>query len=203
MKFEELETVWALQPASVTAVADVTTLKRAVMPELKRRGRMLRYGVFMATFGLLILPTLAVANYRYARPANPTWHWVDLAFWMAVNFTALVFLIREVRRQRTLLRQSADTVRALTTLSLASREAEMADFRRGLWVVPALLAFHALSLYLKFPVTAHGWSPFALRAAATVGVTLLMCSVFWRHYQVNLKPDQARQKEILRELSAE
>lgn len=201
MKFEELETAWAAQPATVPAAPDLTALKRTLMPEIKRRGRMLRYGIFLTALGLVVSPTLAVVNYRFARPVDPTGHWLNLAFWMAVNFTLLAFLIREARRQGALLRRSADTVRTLTALSLASCEAEMADFRRGLWAVPTLLAFQLLSLYLKFPVTDHGWKPFALRAGATLGLTLLMSLVFWRHYQLNLKADRARQQEILRELS--
>lgn len=201
MKFEELENVWAAQSASPTAPGDLTALKQSLMPEIKRRGRMLRYGIFVATFGLLVIPTLAVANYRYARPANPAWHWVDAAFWMVVNVILLVLMVRELRRQRALLRQSADTVRALIVLSLASLEAEMKDFRRGLSVVPGLIAFQLLNLYMKFPVAEHGWSPFALRAGAILGFSLLMSAVFWRHYHVNLKRDRTRQQEILRELS--
>ena len=201
MKFEELENVWAAQSASTTAPGDLTALKQSLMPEIKRRGRMLRYGIFVATFGLLVIPTLAVANYRYARPANPAWHWVDAAFWMVVNFTLLVLMIRELRRQRALLRRGADTVRALTVLSLASLEAEMKDFRRGLSVVPGLIAFQLLNLTMKFPVAEHGWSPFALRAGAILGFSLLISAVFWRHYHVNLKRDRTRQQEILRELS--
>lgn len=201
MTFEELENVWAAQSASPAAPGDLTALKQNLMPEIKRRGRMLRYGIFVAAFGLLVIPTLAVANYRYARPANPAWHWVDATFWMVVNFTLLVLMIRELRRQRALLRQSAESVRALIVLSLTSLEAEMKDFRRGLSVVPGLIAFQLLNLTMKFPVAEHGWSPFALRAGAILGFSLLMSAVFWRHYHVNLKRDRARQQEILRELS--
>ncbi|MEO7797589.1 MAG: hypothetical protein ABIY47_07675, partial [Opitutaceae bacterium] len=81
-------------------------LKQTLMPEIKRRGRMLRYGIFMAIFGLVFTPILTVANYRYARPANPAWHWMDAAFWIVVNFAVLVLMVRELRRQRALLRQS-------------------------------------------------------------------------------------------------
>ena len=201
MKFEELESVWSAQSDRTTVPDNLTALKQNLMPEIKRRGRMLRYGVFAATFGLLVIPTLTVANYRYARPANPAWHWVDAAFWMVVNFTMLVLMVRALRRRRALLRQSADTVRALTVLSLASLEAEMKEFRRGLSVVPGLIGFQLLNLYVKFPVAEHGWSPFALRAGAILGFSLLMSSVFWRHYHVNLKRNRARQQEIIRELS--
>lgn len=201
MKFEELTTVWAEQLPSPTAPVDLAALKNTLIPEIKRRGRMLRYGIFMAALGLLVIPTLAIANYRYARPANPTWHWVDAAFWVLTNFTLLVFLLRELQRQRVLLRQGAETVRAAIVQSLASLEAEMKDFRRGLCSLPILVGFQLLSLQMRFPVAEHGWHPFALRAAAILGFTLLLSSVFWRHYRVNLKRDHARQQEILRDLS--
>lgn len=201
MKFEEFESAWAAQSASTSAPRDLTALKQTLMPEIKRRGRMLRYGIFMASLGLVVIPLLTVANYRYARPANPAWPWVDAVFWVAVNFAALVLLLRELRRQRALLRQSTETVRAMTLVALASLEAEMKDFRRGLWAVPGMIGFQLLSLYMKFPVTEHGWSPFAWRAEAVLGFSLLLSSVFWRHYRVNLRRDRARQQEILRELS--
>jgi hypothetical protein len=110
-------------------------------------------------------------------------------------------MVRELRRQRSRLRESAETVRALTLVALAILEAEMKDFRRGLWAVPGLVGFQLLSLYVRFPITEHGWSPFALRAGTVLGLTLLLSSVFWRHYHVNLKRDHAWQREILRELS--
>jgi MFS family permease len=201
MKFEELENVWAAQSSGTTAPVDLSALKQNLMPEIKRRGRMLRYGIFVVALGLIGIPILTVANYRYALPANPAWHWVDAAFWMMANFTLLLFFVRELRRQRALLRQSADTVRALIVLSLTSLESEMKDYRRGLWGVAALIGFQLLSLSMKFPIAEHGWSPFALRAGAILGFSLLMSSVFWRHYRVNLKRDHARQQEILRELS--
>ena len=201
MKFEELETVWAAQSPGATPAADLPALQRSLMPEVRRRGRMLRYGVFLAALGLFLFPVLAVANYRYAPPPHPVWHWVDMGFWMLVNGTILVFLLRAIRRQRALLRQGADTVRALTALAVASREDEMKDFRQGLWVVPCLLVFQLLSLYVKFPVGDYGWRPFLGRAGAIVGFTLVICRVFWRHYHVNLKPDQHRQQELLRDLS--
>lgn len=201
MKFEDLETVWAAQSPGTAPAADLPALQRSLMPEVRRRGRMLRYGVFLAALGLVLFPVLAVANYRHAPPPHPVWHWVDLGFWMLVNGTILVFLLRAIRRQRALLRQGADTVRALTALAVASRKDEMKDFRHGLWVVPSLLAFQLLSLYVKFPVDEHGWRPFLGRAGAIVVFTSVICRVFWRHYHVNLKPDQARQQEILRELS--
>lgn len=202
MTLEELEHVWATQPApAVRAVEDVDALKRELAPELKRRRRMLGYGIFMAAFGLLVFPALAVANHRAAAPHVPVWHWVNLAIWMTLYAAGLAFLIRQIRRQQKLLRQSADTLRAVTLVSLASREAEMQDYRRGFWLLLPTLGLQIVNLYLKFPVADHGWQPFAMRAAATLGFSLLLGSVFWRHYRVHLKPAHAAQKEILRGLS--
>jgi MFS family permease len=201
MKFEELENVWAAQSAKTTAPHDLTALKQKLMPEIKRRGRILRYGIFMALFGLVLIPLLTVVNYRYAKPANPAWHWMDVAFWMVFDFAALVLMIRELRRQRALLRQSTETVRTLTLVAMASLEGEMKDFRRGVWAVPGMIGFQLLSLYMKFPVAVNGWSPFALRAGAVLGFFVMLSSVFWRHYRVNLKRDHALQQEILRGLS--
>jgi hypothetical protein len=58
-----------------------------------------------------------------------------------------------------------------------------------------------LNLSMKFPFAEHGWSPFAVRAGAILGFSLLMSAVFWRHYHVNLKRDCEHQQELLRELS--
>jgi|SRR5688572_11081538 len=202
MKFEELENMWAAQqPPITTPAADFAALKRRLMPDLERRSRMLGYGIFTAVFGLLIFPALAIANYRYAQPHHPVWHWAYLALWMIMYSAALIFLVRQFRRHRDRLRQSADTVRAMTLLSLASCEAEMRDYRRALWLLAPILGLQLFNLYMKFPVTDYGWRPFVLRAMATLGFSLLVSSVFWRHYRVNLKPDHARQKEILRDLS--
>jgi MFS family permease len=201
MNFEELERAWAAQSARTSAPHDLTALKQTLTPEIKRRGRMLRYGIFMAAFGFVFIPVLSVANYRYARPANPAWHWMDAGFWMMMNLAALVLMIRELRRQRAFGRQSMETVRAVAVVALASVDGEMKDFRRAAWAVPGMIAFQLLSLYMKFPISEHGWSAFTLRAAAVLGFSLMLSAVFWRHYHVNLKRDRARQQDLLRELS--
>ena len=77
----------------------------------------------------------------------------------------------------------------------------MKDYLTAWWLPPVLVSFLLLTVYLNFPVTEYGWRPFTLRAGLILGLPLLMGLVFWRHYRVNLKPAQARQKEILRQLS--
>jgi MFS family permease len=201
MKFEELENVWAAQPPpAANPATDFAASQRSLVSRLKQRSRMLGYGIFMATFGLVVFPALAFANYRYAGPQYPAWQWVNLAIWMIAYAAALILLLRKVRRHRARLRQSADTIRAITIRSLATCEAEMRDYRRGLWLLAPVLGLQLLNLYLKFPIPASGWAPFGFRAGTTLGFSLLLVAVFWRHYQVNLKPDHARQKEVLRDL---
>ena len=112
----------------------------------------------------------------------------------------LVISIRGLGRHYVLRAQSKDTVRALTSVSLANVEAEMRKYAHLCWALPALLGFQLLGLYLNFPVTDHGWEPFLARAGFAVGLPLLMSLVVWRHYRVNLKPSKARLRELLRQM---
>lgn len=200
MNFEEIESLWARQPAAPVAPSHLAALRRVVRPELRRRGRLLGYGVFVASFGLVVGPLLAIVNYRHAPPSHAIWPWINLVIATAVLGIWLVSLVRQLRRQRRLVQQRAETVRALATISLISLESEARDFRRILWQWPALLALQLITLYLNFPVTQFGWAPFAGRASFALGLPLLMSLVAWRHCRVNLHPQLERQQEILRQL---
>lgn len=201
MKFEEFETAWAMQPATHPRAMDLTELKRSVIPALRRRSRMLGYGLFCVGFGLLASPLLAVVNYRYARPHNVVLFWVHLALFVAVYVPVLVYLVRRVQRHRQLRRQSADTLRALTAVSLANLESEIQEYRALQWLTPFVVGLPLLSAYVNHPVAAVGWQPFVLRAGLIVAFLMPVAWVIRRHYRQNLVPAYARQKEILRELS--
>ncbi len=201
MKFEELEAMWAAQQFANPHAVDLAQLKRFIIPELKRRSRILGYEIFVLSFGLLVTPLLSFVNYLYAPPRNVTGHWVNMLLWEAVFLVLLLYAVRRVRRHLALHRCSTDTLRALTVVSLENIEAEMNDYLTAWWMSPVLIGLLLLTVYLNFPVTEYGWKPFALRAGLILGLPLLMSLVFWRHYRVNLKPAQARQKEILQQLS--
>jgi len=201
MKFEELEAMWAAQQFANPYAVDLAQLKRFIIPELKRRSRILGYEIFVLSFGLLVTPLLSFVNYLYAPPRNVTGHWVNMLLWEAVFLVLLLYAVRRVRRHLALHRCSTDTLRALTVVSLENIEAEMNDYLTAWWMSPVLIGLLLLTVYLNFPVTEYGWKPFALRAGLILGLPLLMSLVFWRHYRVNLKPAQARQKEILQQLS--
>lgn len=201
MNFEELESAWAAQQSAPTPVLDAAELKRAVVPELERRGRFLGYGLFIVIFSLVITPLLTVANYRYAPPPNPAWHWISFSLWMLLLVIWLLALLRAVRQHGALLQQSTRSLRDLAAVSLTHIEAEMREYRTALWLWPALVVFQLVGIYLEFPVPDHGWTPFGLRAVFIVGLPLGIGAVVWRHYQVNLKPAQARQQYLLQQLS--
>jgi hypothetical protein len=197
MNFEELESAWnAQRPANPLAV-DLAKLKGLATSELKRRSRFFVYAIVMVVFLLIVLPLISVGNYRYAPPQNTAWYWTNFAIWMVIMGALLVISIRGLGRHYVLRAQSTDTVRALTSVSLANVEAEMREYVHLCWALPALLGFQLLGLYLSFPVTDHGWEPFLTRAGFAVGLPLLMGLVVWRHYRVNLKPSQARLAELL------
>jgi MFS family permease len=200
MNFEEIESLWAQQPAPPVTRPDLAALRRVVLPELRRRSRLLAYGVFVASFGLVVGPLLAIVNYRHAPPPHAIWPWINVLLVTAVLRVWLVGLVRQLRRQRQLVQQRAETVRALATISLISLESEAKDFRRVMWQWPALLALQLVTLDLSFPVSRFGWAPFGGRASFALGLPALMILVTWRHCRVNLRPQVERQQEILREL---
>ena len=201
MNFEELESAWTAQPSAPVRAVDTAELKRAILPELKRRGRFFGYGIFVSVFFLVVYPLLTVANYRFAPPRDAVWHWLYFAAWMLLASGVLVFLIRRVQSHGSQLQRGTRSVKEFVAASLASLETEMRDCRAMFWTIPALVAFQLTNLYVRFPVAELGWRPFGLRAAGVAGFTALVSAIFWRHYQKNLKPDHARQTKLLRELS--
>ena len=201
MKFEEFEAAWATQPAANPGAMDFAKLKRSLIPGFRRRRRMLSYELFAVAVGLLVAPLLAFVNYHHARPHHVVLFWANLALFLAVYVPVLVYLIRRMQRHLRLLRQSADTLRALTALSLANLEAEMQEYRVARWLTPFLVGLPLLSAYVNNPVTEFGWQPFALRALLIFAILVPVGLVFWLHYRRNLKPDHARQQEFLRQLS--
>lgn len=201
MNFEELQSTWAAQPPVNVPAIDAAEVKRVILPEINRRRRMLGYELFVVVLSLVILPLLTVANYRYAPSALPGWYWFYHGSWMVVLVAWLVALVRAIERQGALRQQCTRSLRDLTMASLASTEAEMAGYRKALMVVPFMIGFQLINLYLMFAAGVPGWQPFGVRAAFVIGLPLAIGAVIWRHYCVNLKPARDRQQAQLRELS--
>lgn len=198
MTFEELESAWGAQRSMEARPADLTELKKTLQPELRRRRRMLGYALAVNVFALVIFPLLAVANYRYDPVRYGTgWAWVYTACQLAVIVLWAAYSLRRFRRHRALLRQSADTVRAVTAVSLANVEAEMRDCTA--WRRPIMwLTVVSVVAAIANGTSKYGWSHFGLQASmGTLALTLAVGAGFWRHYRVNLKPAQARLRELL------
>lgn len=201
MNFEELQSTWAAQaPVNVPAI-DVAEVKRVILPEIKRRRRMLGYGLFMVVLSLVIVPLLTVANYRYAPPTLPAWYWFYHGSWMVILVAWLVAVVRSIERQGALRQQCTRSLRDLTMASLAGTEAEMNGYRSALMIVPLMIGFQLANLCLRLAADAADWQPFGLRAALVVGLPVAIGAVMWRHYHVNLKPARDRLEAQLRELS--
>jgi hypothetical protein len=201
MNYEELESAWGAQRPANPPSVNVAQLKRNASAGLARRSRFFGYGIFLTLFFLIVSPLLTVANYRYAPPPNPVWYWTSFSFWMVFMVAMLVAAIRGLARHSVLRAQSADTVRALTVVSLANVEVDMRDYRRLCWLLPAIVALQIVGLYVNFSPAEHGWGPFLRRSGFTFALPLLMSLVIWRDYRVNLKPARKRLAKLLEELS--
>lgn len=199
MNYADMENLWAGQAPAMPSETEIAAAKRRVESELRRRSRMLAYEVGMNAFGLIVLPLLAVANYRHdpSRYAGP-WQLAHVAFQLLVVATWVVYSTRRLLRHRALSRRAAASIRALTELSVASLEAEMKDLR--FWQQPVLwLTAASLVAALGSAVFHHGWRTMALPGALTLGLVTGMALVFRRHYRVNLRPAYERQRELLRQ----
>lgn len=200
MKFEEFETLWAAQQPAHVPTVDTAALKRNVIPELKRRSRMLGYEMACLIFGLLVYPVLSVANHNYWGARNVPLFWLNLPLQMALSVALLIYAVRRLQRHRARLKQGSASLQAFTAMSVANIKAEMQEYRVGLWLMPLLFSTSFLSGYVNNPV-GYGWSRVALQAGLMLGLLIPMGLVLWRHYRVNLMPTLVQQKEILKQLS--
>lgn len=201
MNFEELQSIWADQPSKNAPTIAATEVKRVILPEIKRRRRMLNYALFVVVLSLVILPILFVINYRYAPPALPVWHGFYHGVWMAALGVLLIAIGRATKRQGSLRKQCSRSWRDLTVAALASSEAEITGYRKALFIVPFMIVFQLTNLYLVFAAEAADWVAFGTRAAIVVGLPAAIGVVVWRHYCVNLKPARDRQHAQLLDMA--
>lgn len=201
MNFEALESLWDAQRPAPTRPADLAALKQRLAPELRRRRRFLGYEIFCLGFGLVFTPLLAVVNCLHAPPILPVIYWLRVVLFAAVVLALLIGAVRRLRRHRALVAAGTETLAAFAAQSLAAVESEMHDYRLGLRVLPVVLGLLLLSIFVNQPPAVVGWTPLLLRAAAVLAFLLVAGAVCWRHYDKNLKPEHARRKQMLAELS--
>lgn len=201
MNFEQLQSAWATQPPVKLPAIDAAEVKRALLPEINRRRRMLGYDLFLVVLSLVVIPLLAVANYRYAPPADPLWYWFYHGSWMIFLAVSLIAVMRAIDRQGAWREQCTRSLRDLAAAALASTEAEMRSYRKALALVPLMVAFQLVNVYLRFASGETAWKAFTAPAAFVIGFPLLIGAVFWRHYRRHLVPACNRLQAQLRELS--
>ena len=201
MNFEELQSTWSAQPTAKFSANDILKLQRFLTPEINRRRSFLGYAIFILILGLVVLPLLTIDSYRHARAAHVAWHWWYFASWMVLQVAFLIAAIRSLERHGAVRHQSTCSLRDLAQASFASVDAEMRECRLAIWIVPPLVVFQLVDLYLKFDPALVGWAPLLGRSAFVIGLPLVMGLVFWRHYRVNLAPARERQRVLIQELS--
>jgi len=200
MKFEEIESVWALQQPAKIGATELSALRRALRSQLNRRKRLLILAGCSMVFTLLFMQVLFFLNLRAMRVEE---QWISFGRLMLHQTLSLVILLELVRiflRHRRLARSRAESVQDVVSLSLAGVEAEMADYRLGRWVTLVLVAQSLASAYLNQPVTRVGWDAFALRAGLIVAVYGLIGLQVWRHYRRKLQPERERLKATLEQM---
>jgi hypothetical protein len=200
MKFEELESVWALQQPAKTLTADLPALRRALQSQLNRRQRMLIYAGASLAFSLIAMQVLFFVNLRVTRVEDQWLFFVRLMLNQGVSLVIVLELVRVFLRHRRLARGRAESVRDVVSLSLTVVETEMADYRLGRWVTLVLVALSLFSAYLNQRVTRVGWNAFGLRAGLIIAVYGLLGLLFWRQYRRKLLPEQDRLRTTLEQL---
>jgi hypothetical protein len=200
MKFEELESVWALQQPAKTSPIDVPALRHALISQLNHRKRMLVFGGTSLVLTLLIMQVLFFLNLRVTRVEDQWLSFTRLMLHQTLNLAIVLELVRIFLRHRKLARGRAESVREVVSLSLAGVEAEMADYRLGRWVTLVLMAQSFVSAYLNQPATRVGWDAFGVRAGLIVAVYGLIGLLAWRQYRGKFQPDRDRLRATLEQL---
>ncbi len=200
MKFEELESVWALQQPAKTGITDLPALRRALQSRLNRRLRMLIYAGASLVFSLIAIQVLFFVNLRVTRVEDQWLFFVRLMLHQGVSLVIVLELVRVFLRHRRLAHGRAKSVRDVVSLSLTVVETEMADYRLGRWVTLVLVALSLFSAYLNQPVTREGWDAFGLRAGMIIAVYGLLWLLFWLQYRRKLLPEQKRLRATLGQL---
>jgi hypothetical protein len=198
MQFEDLENAWSAQ-GTAAPVVDFAALQRATWPELRRRTRFLRYALGGALFALLVYPLLSLGNYLYYRPADALLFWGNVTLHVSVWIGVLVYTLRRLRRHRTLLRESATSVRAFAAASLEATAAEMRENRLALVLLPFAFGLAWLSSYANHPA-GYTFKTFTTQTLVIAAILLLILPAVWRHYRRYLSPRKEHLQNVLREL---
>ena len=204
MNFDQFESLWNTQsPAAAAGAAPAALAEHArrLAPELRRRSRVIGYGIFALSLALVLTPLLAVINSLHRAPANPEFYWLRAVLCTVATAALLAGAIRRHRHHRALAESRADTLAASAAKALAVVEGEMQESRLAVRLAPWLFALVLLSIQANVPVATHGWVPFGARAGLTLALCVLGGAVGWRHYHQILAPERARRQQVLEELS--
>ncbi|MGC4071192.1 MAG: hypothetical protein QM760_01465 [Nibricoccus sp.] len=201
MNFDEIQSLWAGQISAPPAQApEFIERQRALLKNFKQRRRMLGYGAFCISLGLIFTPLLSIVNYRYLPGVGTPLYWVSVALHLMVLIASSVFVFRRLRRHRALGRVRISTLREQAQVLLVRLGEERSDYRWLPWMLGIWGMLAILSIIVNTPFHGGSLEAVTLRIGLTLGFLATVAAVVWRHYHVNLLPAYARQQEILKQM---
>lgn len=203
MKFEDIESTWALQQPVTPAPVDLSALQRSLRSQLGRRRRMLVTAGIGAVIGLVVMQLLFFVNLRAAQ-AETTWvAFGRLVLHQGISLVFLFEIVRVYLRHRRLANGRAGSVREVVSLSLAGVEGEMTDYRMGRWMMLVLTVHALFSAYLNQPLYGTGLDGFGIRVGIILVVFGLIGLLCWWHYRRVLQPRHDELKATVQQLDGE
>lgn len=199
--FDDLEKLWREQPVAPPPDAGkVRAAQVAVERDANRYGRILKWGLFVVSFGILFDQLLAVVNYVRAGWAMTPVGLAQHVLGLALQIVVLLILLRRYRAHGVLLRKSAASVRENLSVALALVEREMHHYRTDIWALPLFLLLPSASLVDRFWLGRFDAVGLAGRLAFIWGLGLIFGVVALRHYWCILRSQRQKLTELLRDL---
>jgi hypothetical protein len=202
--FENFEQLWRQQ--SIVARGEprkIQAVQTGAARVVKSQGRLLRLGVALVLFFLVVGPLLMVVNFVHAGRAPSAVALTHFGVTYVFQIGMLIVLLRRLKAHRVLRARSAASVRDNLQASLELIESEMRDYRIGLRCFAALLLFDTLPVLNSYQ---QGYFDGTVAIRSLVAILLLgagMFAVCVRHYRRVLHPQKQQLTELLGELDAE
>lgn len=201
--FENLETLWRQQ--TVTATADPTKV-RAIQSVADRvvnsRARLLKWGVAISLFTIVVTPLLTVINYLAVNRVPTAVALLHLGVLEVIQIAFLIVLLRRISAHRRLRARSAANVRENMQVSLDLIEAEMRDYRLGGRLFALLVLFDTLPVLNGYVAGHFGGTGAVDRLIGVLLVCGGLYAVAMRHYRRVLQPQREQLSEVLHDLAA-
>ena len=200
--FENLETLWSQQAVAATAEPQkVRAIQSVADRVVNSRSRLLKWGVAVTVFTIVVTPLLTVVNYLAVNRVPTAVALLHLGVLEVIQIAFLIALLRRISAHRQLRARSAANVRENMQVSLTLIEVEMRDYRFGGRLFGLLVLFDLLPV-LNGYVAGHFGGVGALdRAAGVLVVCGGLYAIAVRHYRRVLQPQRDQLSDVVRDLA--